>query len=74
MGLSQFVRNVLPLPFTFPSSGLASALAGQLPGALGLKLEKRDKDDMNHLSNDDKSDDEGDRKNMMTPRGGTRTR
>ncbi|KAK5935258.1 hypothetical protein CgunFtcFv8_020634 [Champsocephalus gunnari] len=53
--------------------GLASALAGQLPGALGLKLEKRDKDDMNHLSNDDKSDDEGDRKNMMTPRGGTRT-
>ncbi|XP_033972925.1 transcription factor 12 isoform X2 [Trematomus bernacchii] len=53
--------------------GLASALAGQLPGALGLKLEKHDKDDMNHLSNDDKSDDEGDRKNMMTPRGGTRT-
>ncbi|KAK1890601.1 Transcription factor 12, partial [Dissostichus eleginoides] len=55
------------------AAGLASALAGQLPGALGLKLEKHDKDDMNHLSNDDKSDDEGDRKNMMTPRGGTRT-
>ncbi|XP_063737887.1 transcription factor 12 isoform X3 [Eleginops maclovinus] len=54
--------------------GLASALAGHLPGSLGLKLEKHDKDDMNdNLSNDDKSDDEGDRKDMMTPRGGTRT-
>ncbi|XP_029314260.1 transcription factor 12 isoform X2 [Cottoperca gobio] len=53
--------------------GLASALAGQLPAALGLKLEKLDKDMNDNLSIDDKSDDESDRRDMMTPRGGTRT-
>ncbi|XP_031701884.1 transcription factor 12 isoform X2 [Anarrhichthys ocellatus] len=54
--------------------GLASALAGHLPAALELKVEKQDKDDMNdNLSIDDKSDDESDRRDMRTPRAGTRT-
>ncbi|XP_068586410.1 transcription factor 12 isoform X2 [Cebidichthys violaceus] len=54
--------------------GLASALAGHLPAALELKMEKQDKDDMNdNLSIDDKSDDESDRRDMRTPRAGTRT-
>ncbi|XP_060924702.1 transcription factor 12 [Limanda limanda] len=54
--------------------GLASALAGQLPPGLELKMEKQDKDDMNDgVSADDKSDDESDRRDMMTPRSGTRS-
>ncbi|XP_054466438.1 transcription factor 12 isoform X1 [Anoplopoma fimbria] len=54
--------------------GLASALAGQLPTTLELKVEKQDKDDMNdNLSTDDKSDDDGDRRDMRTQRTGTRT-
>uniref|UniRef100_A0A8C4GSK6 Transcription factor 12 n=1 Tax=Dicentrarchus labrax TaxID=13489 RepID=A0A8C4GSK6_DICLA len=53
--------------------GLTSALAGQVPATLELKVEKQDKDEMhNNLSTDDKSDDESD-KNMRTPRAGTRT-
>ncbi|XP_019126066.1 transcription factor 12 isoform X6 [Larimichthys crocea] len=53
--------------------GLTSALAGQVPATLELKVEKQDKDEMHdNLSNDDKSDDESD-KNMRTPRAGTRT-
>ncbi|XP_074474673.1 transcription factor 12 isoform X2 [Sebastes fasciatus] len=52
--------------------GLASALAGHLPSALELKVEKQDKEDMNdNLSTDDRSDDESDRR--RTPRDGTRT-
>ncbi|XP_034431930.1 transcription factor 12 isoform X4 [Hippoglossus hippoglossus] len=54
--------------------GLASALAGQLPAGLELKMEKHDKDDMHDsFSADDKSDDESDRRDMNTPRSGTRT-
>ncbi|XP_078105335.1 transcription factor 12 isoform X3 [Sander vitreus] len=54
--------------------GLASALAGQLPATLELKVEKQDKDEMNdNLSTDGKSDDESDRREMRTPRAGTRT-
>uniref|UniRef100_A0A8D0A482 Transcription factor 12 n=1 Tax=Sander lucioperca TaxID=283035 RepID=A0A8D0A482_SANLU len=54
--------------------GLASALAGQLPATLELKVEKQDKDEMNdNLSTDEKSDDESDRREMRTPRAGTRT-
>ncbi|KAM6949919.1 transcription factor 12 [Lycodopsis pacificus] len=54
--------------------GLASALAGHLPAALELKVEKQDKDDMHdNLSIDDKSADESDRRDMRTPRAGTRT-
>ncbi|XP_068176276.1 transcription factor 12 isoform X2 [Antennarius striatus] len=53
--------------------GLSSALSGQVPPALELKIEKPDKEEMqDSLSNDDKSDDESD-KNMRTPRPGTRT-
>ncbi|XP_041802306.1 transcription factor 12 isoform X3 [Chelmon rostratus] len=53
--------------------GLNSALAGQVPTTLELKVEKPDKDEMHdNLSPDDKSDDETD-KNMRTPRAGTRT-
>lgn len=54
--------------------GLASGLVGQVAAALELKIEKQDKDDMNdNLSTDDKSDDESDKRDMKTPRGGTRT-
>uniref|UniRef100_A0A672ZBZ7 BHLH domain-containing protein n=1 Tax=Sphaeramia orbicularis TaxID=375764 RepID=A0A672ZBZ7_9TELE len=50
------------------------ALSGQVPPTLELKVEKQDKDDMHDsLSNDDKSDDESDRRDMKTPRPGTRT-
>ncbi|XP_076583854.1 transcription factor 12 isoform X4 [Chaetodon auriga] len=52
--------------------GLNSALAGQVPTTLELKVEKPDKDEMQDNSPDDKSDDETD-KNMRTPRAGTRT-
>lgn len=61
--------------FALFSTGLASALAGQVPSTLELKVEKQDKDDMHDsLTNDDKSDDESDRRDMKTPRAGTRTR
>ncbi|XP_074522153.1 transcription factor 12 isoform X2 [Halichoeres trimaculatus] len=54
--------------------GLTSALAGQVPATLELKVEKQDKDDMqDDLSGDEKSDDESDRRDMRTPRAGTRT-
>uniref|UniRef100_A0A672ZC55 BHLH domain-containing protein n=1 Tax=Sphaeramia orbicularis TaxID=375764 RepID=A0A672ZC55_9TELE len=54
--------------------GLTAALSGQVPPTLELKVEKQDKDDMHDsLSNDDKSDDESDRRDMKTPRPGTRT-
>uniref|UniRef100_A0A672ZD89 BHLH domain-containing protein n=1 Tax=Sphaeramia orbicularis TaxID=375764 RepID=A0A672ZD89_9TELE len=53
---------------------LTAALSGQVPPTLELKVEKQDKDDMHDsLSNDDKSDDESDRRDMKTPRPGTRT-
>ncbi|XP_040021179.1 transcription factor 12 isoform X2 [Gasterosteus aculeatus] len=53
--------------------GLASALAGHLPASLELKVEKQDKDDMNdNLSINEKSDDESDRRDVRTPRAGTR--
>lgn len=49
-------------------------LAGQVPTTLELKVEKQDKDDMNDsLHGDDKSDDESDKRDMKTPRAGTRT-
>ncbi|KAG7230487.1 hypothetical protein INR49_024596 [Caranx melampygus] len=54
--------------------GLASGLAGQVPPTLELKVEKQDKDEMHDsLTNDDKSDDESDRRDMKTPRASTRT-
>ncbi|XP_034536626.1 transcription factor 12 isoform X1 [Notolabrus celidotus] len=54
--------------------GLTSALAGHVPTTLELKLEKQDKDDMqDDLSGDEKSDDDSDRRDMRTPRAGTRT-
>uniref|UniRef100_A0A3B1K5E4 Transcription factor 12 n=1 Tax=Astyanax mexicanus TaxID=7994 RepID=A0A3B1K5E4_ASTMX len=51
-------------------------LAAQVASALELKLENQDKDDMhdNHSSEDLKSDDESDKRDIKTPRGGTRTR
>lgn len=62
------------LPTACVPAGLNSALAGQVPATLELKVEKQDKDEMHdNLSTHDKSDDETD-KNMRTPRGGTRTR
>ena len=54
-------------------AGLAAGLAGQVAAALELKLENHDKDDI-HSSDDLKSDDEGDKRDIKTPRGGTRTR
>lgn len=56
------------------TAGLSSALAGQVPSSLELKVEKPDKDDMSdNLSTDNIADDDSD-KNMRTPRAGTRTR
>lgn len=52
--------------------GLAAGLAGQVAAALELKMENHDKDD-NQSSDDLKSDDESDRRDIKTPRGGTRT-
>ncbi|XP_040890765.1 transcription factor 12 isoform X1 [Toxotes jaculatrix] len=55
--------------------GLTSGMAGQVPTTLELKVEKQDKDEMHDsLSTDDKSDDESDKRDMKTPRAGTRTR
>ncbi|XP_018523437.1 transcription factor 12 isoform X2 [Lates calcarifer] len=54
--------------------GLAAGLAGQVPTTLELKVEKQDKDEMHDsLSTEDKSDDESDKRDMKTPRAGTRT-
>ncbi|XP_029353281.1 transcription factor 12 isoform X2 [Echeneis naucrates] len=54
--------------------GLTSGLAGQVPATLELKVEKQDKDEMNDsLPADDKSDDESDKRDIKTPRVGTRT-
>ncbi|XP_055363396.1 transcription factor 12 isoform X4 [Betta splendens] len=53
--------------------GLTSALAGQVPATLELKVEKQDKDDMHDSLSTDKSDDESDKRDMKTPRPGTRT-
>ncbi|XP_028257410.1 transcription factor 12 isoform X1 [Parambassis ranga] len=54
--------------------GLTSGLPGQVPATLELKVEKPDKDDMHDsLSGNDKSDDESDRRDLKTPRGGQRT-
>ncbi|PWA17208.1 hypothetical protein CCH79_00010424, partial [Gambusia affinis] len=53
--------------------GLASALSGQIPATLELKIEKQEKDDMNDSLSDNKSDDESDRRDMKTPRTGQRT-
>uniref|UniRef100_A0A667YIE4 Transcription factor 12 n=1 Tax=Myripristis murdjan TaxID=586833 RepID=A0A667YIE4_9TELE len=52
-----------------------SSLAGQVSASLELKVESQDKDDMheNHSSDDVKSDDESDKRDIKTPRGGTRT-
>ncbi|KAJ7986140.1 hypothetical protein DPEC_G00347700 [Dallia pectoralis] len=55
--------------------GLAAGLAGQVAAALELKVENQDKDDMHdgHSSDDLGSGDESDKRDMKTPRGGTRT-
>ncbi|XP_064169218.1 transcription factor 12-like isoform X2 [Anguilla rostrata] len=55
--------------------GLAGGLAGKVAAALELKMESQDKDDMhdNHSSDDLKSDDESEKRDIKTPRGGTRT-
>lgn len=69
VGTAQLMSNV-SLP-----AGLSSALAGQVPATLELKIEKQDKDEMqDDLSGEEKSDDESDRRDMRTPRAGTRTR
>uniref|UniRef100_A0A3P8Y9K8 BHLH domain-containing protein n=1 Tax=Esox lucius TaxID=8010 RepID=A0A3P8Y9K8_ESOLU len=56
-------------------AGLAAGLAGQVAAALELKVENQDKDDMNdgHSSDDLGSGDESDKRDIKTPRGGTRT-
>ncbi|XP_036440268.1 transcription factor 12 isoform X3 [Colossoma macropomum] len=55
--------------------GLAGGLANQVAPALDLKIEDQDKDDMHdsHSSENLKSDDESDKRDIKTPRGGTRT-
>ncbi|RXN32745.1 transcription factor 12-like isoform X4 [Labeo rohita] len=55
---------------------IASALASQVAPALDLKVENQEKDDMhdNHSSDDLKSDDESDKRDMKQTRGSTRPR
>ncbi|CDQ96199.1 unnamed protein product, partial [Oncorhynchus mykiss] len=55
--------------------GLAAGLAGQVAAALELKVENQDRDDMHdgHSSDDLGSGDESDKRDIKTPRGGTRT-
>ncbi|XP_066512155.1 transcription factor 12-like isoform X1 [Hoplias malabaricus] len=55
--------------------GLAGALVSQVASSLELKMENQDKDDMhdNHSSEGLKSDDESEKRDVKTPRGGTRT-
>ncbi|XP_038130615.1 transcription factor 12 isoform X7 [Cyprinodon tularosa] len=53
--------------------GLTSALSGQVPATLELKIEKQEKEDMLDSLSDNKSDDESDRRDMKTPRAGQRT-
>uniref|UniRef100_A0A8C9SXX9 Transcription factor 12 n=1 Tax=Scleropages formosus TaxID=113540 RepID=A0A8C9SXX9_SCLFO len=57
------------------SKRLAAGLPSQVAGALELKVESQEKDDLleNHSSDDVKSDDESDKRDVKTPRGGTRT-
>ncbi|KAK2914115.1 hypothetical protein Q8A67_002514 [Cirrhinus molitorella] len=54
--------------------GIASALASQVASPLDLKVENQEKDDMhdNHSSDDLKSDDESDKRDMKQTRGSTR--
>ncbi|XP_067258046.1 transcription factor 12 isoform X3 [Chanodichthys erythropterus] len=54
--------------------GIASALAGQVAPPLDLKVENQEKDDMNdnHSSDDLKSDDESDKRDLKQNRGSTR--
>lgn len=58
------------------NTGLSGSLASQVASALELKIENQDKDEMhdNHSSDGIKSDDESDKRDIKTPRGGTRTR
>ncbi|XP_060767271.1 transcription factor 12 isoform X5 [Neoarius graeffei] len=55
--------------------GLSGSLASQVAPALDLKIENQDKDEMhdNHSSDGIKSDDESEKRDIKTPRGGTRT-
>ncbi|KAJ8343537.1 hypothetical protein SKAU_G00308660 [Synaphobranchus kaupii] len=54
--------------------GLAGGLASKVAAALELKLESHEKDDLHDHSSDDlKSDDESEKRDVKTPRGGTRT-
>lgn len=57
-------------------TGLSGSLASQVASPLELKIENQDKDDMHdsHSSDNIKSDDESDKRDIKTPRGGTRTR
>lgn len=73
--LLQWISLFITFVFTLCSLGLAAGLAGQVPTTLELKVEKQDKDEMHDsLSTEDKSDDESDKRDMKTPRAGTRTR
>uniref|UniRef100_A0A8C7QV92 Transcription factor 12 n=1 Tax=Oncorhynchus mykiss TaxID=8022 RepID=A0A8C7QV92_ONCMY len=70
---------IATLGANFPAAGLvaslAAGLAGQVAAALELKVENQDRDDMHdgHSSDDLGSGDESDKRDIKTPRGGTRT-
>lgn len=57
-------------------SAIAGVLASQVGSPLGLKVENQDKDDMHdsHASDDLKSDDESDKRDMKQNRGSSRPR
>uniref|UniRef100_A0A4W5MC79 Transcription factor 12 n=1 Tax=Hucho hucho TaxID=62062 RepID=A0A4W5MC79_9TELE len=67
---------IAALGANFPAGGLvASRTAAMVAAALELKVENQDRDDMHdgHSSDDLGSGDESDKRDIKTPRGGTRT-
>ncbi len=60
----------------FCVTGIANALVSQIAPSLDLKIENHEKDDMhdNHSSDDLRSDDESEKRDMKQNRGSTRPR
>ncbi|KAL2076384.1 hypothetical protein ACEWY4_028019 [Coilia grayii] len=53
--------------------GLAASLASQVASALEVKVESSDKEELPDAASDDLRDDDSDKRDAKTPRGGTRT-
>lgn len=72
----QVLKQVFTQSVHVCVTGIASALAAHIAPSLDLKVENQEKDDMNdNQSSDDlKSDDESDKRDMKQNRGSTRPR